>query len=315
MQVDEALLDVRPRASRATSSSSSPARPPASPARPTRCASTGWATRSTRSPRPTRSSTVPPSGPDARARHRTSRPVGTSGRDGPGRALGMLSPHPAGVVEWQTRSTQNALPERACGFKSRPRHHLDGPGPRRRGPGPVRTRPGPRRPPHPGRTTRPPCASSVVSPPSVGRTGGAGPPCPSRRHEEGRSMGQLDRKIALITGGESGIGLASARLFVAEGARVHLLGIDEPKLKAAVEELGQRQGDRLDRGRDGRGGRARRRSKRVMRTTDSSTCCSATPASAERSARSSTTRATCSTGRWRCTSAAPSMCSSTVSRA
>lgn len=51
-------------------------------------------------------------------------------------------------------------------------------------------------------------------------------------------MGQLDGKIALITGGESGIGLASARLFVAEGAKVHLLGIDEPKLKAAVEELG-----------------------------------------------------------------------------
>jgi NAD(P)-dependent dehydrogenase (short-subunit alcohol dehydrogenase family) len=51
-------------------------------------------------------------------------------------------------------------------------------------------------------------------------------------------MGQLDQKVALITGGESGIGLASARLFVAEGARVHLLGIDEPRLKAAVEELG-----------------------------------------------------------------------------
>ena len=51
-------------------------------------------------------------------------------------------------------------------------------------------------------------------------------------------MGQLDGKVALITGGESGIGLASARLFVAEGARVHLVGIDEAKLKAAVEELG-----------------------------------------------------------------------------
>ena len=49
-------------------------------------------------------------------------------------------------------------------------------------------------------------------------------------------MGQLDGKIALITGGESGIGLASARLFVAEGAKVHRLGIDEPRLKAAAEE-------------------------------------------------------------------------------
>jgi NAD(P)-dependent dehydrogenase (short-subunit alcohol dehydrogenase family) len=51
-------------------------------------------------------------------------------------------------------------------------------------------------------------------------------------------MGVLQEKVALITGGESGIGLASARLFVNEGAQVHLVGIDEVKLKAAVEELG-----------------------------------------------------------------------------
>jgi NAD(P)-dependent dehydrogenase (short-subunit alcohol dehydrogenase family) len=51
-------------------------------------------------------------------------------------------------------------------------------------------------------------------------------------------MGVLQGKVALITGGESGIGLASARLFVNEGAQVHLVGIDEPRLKAAVEELG-----------------------------------------------------------------------------
>jgi NAD(P)-dependent dehydrogenase (short-subunit alcohol dehydrogenase family) len=51
-------------------------------------------------------------------------------------------------------------------------------------------------------------------------------------------MGVLQDKVALITGGESGIGLASARLFVSEGARVHLLGLDEPRIKAAVEELG-----------------------------------------------------------------------------
>ena len=52
-------------------------------------------------------------------------------------------------------------------------------------------------------------------------------------------MARLQDKVALITGGESGIGLATARLFVSEGARVHLVGIDEAKLVAAVDELGQ----------------------------------------------------------------------------
>jgi NAD(P)-dependent dehydrogenase (short-subunit alcohol dehydrogenase family) len=51
-------------------------------------------------------------------------------------------------------------------------------------------------------------------------------------------VGQLDGKVILITGGESGIGLASARLFVREGARVHLVGIQEAELEDAVEELG-----------------------------------------------------------------------------
>jgi NAD(P)-dependent dehydrogenase (short-subunit alcohol dehydrogenase family) len=51
-------------------------------------------------------------------------------------------------------------------------------------------------------------------------------------------MGQLDGKVAVITGGESGIGLASAQLFVREGARVHLVGIQEGKLEEAVDRLG-----------------------------------------------------------------------------
>ncbi|HUA06552.1 MAG TPA: SDR family NAD(P)-dependent oxidoreductase [Solirubrobacteraceae bacterium] len=51
-------------------------------------------------------------------------------------------------------------------------------------------------------------------------------------------MARLQDKVALITGGESGIGLATARLFVSEGAKVHLVGIDEGKLADAVQELG-----------------------------------------------------------------------------
>jgi len=54
-------------------------------------------------------------------------------------------------------------------------------------------------------------------------------------------MARLQDKVALITGGESGIGLATARLFVSEGASVHLVGIDEAKLHAAADELGQEQ--------------------------------------------------------------------------
>jgi NAD(P)-dependent dehydrogenase (short-subunit alcohol dehydrogenase family) len=51
-------------------------------------------------------------------------------------------------------------------------------------------------------------------------------------------MGKLDGKVALITGGESGIGLATARLFVAEGAPVHLAGLRRDLLAAAADELG-----------------------------------------------------------------------------
>lgn len=50
--------------------------------------------------------------------------------------------------------------------------------------------------------------------------------------------GRLLAKVALITGGESGIGLAAARLFVAEGARVLLAGLDQQALERARDELG-----------------------------------------------------------------------------
>jgi NAD(P)-dependent dehydrogenase (short-subunit alcohol dehydrogenase family) len=51
-------------------------------------------------------------------------------------------------------------------------------------------------------------------------------------------MARLRDKVALITGGESGIGLATARLFVAEGASVHVVGIDQTSMASAIDELG-----------------------------------------------------------------------------
>lgn len=49
---------------------------------------------------------------------------------------------------------------------------------------------------------------------------------------------KLEGKTALITGGGSGIGLATAALFVREGARVAITGRDEAKLAKARQALG-----------------------------------------------------------------------------
>src|SRR5947199_4930047 len=50
---------------------------------------------------------------------------------------------------------------------------------------------------------------------------------------------RLDGKIAVITGGSSGIGLATAKRFVDEGAYVFITGRRQSELDAAVSQIGQ----------------------------------------------------------------------------
>ena len=52
-------------------------------------------------------------------------------------------------------------------------------------------------------------------------------------------MRKLEGKIALVTGGSSGIGLATAKQFVAEGAYVFITGRRQTELDAAVEAIGK----------------------------------------------------------------------------
>ena len=50
--------------------------------------------------------------------------------------------------------------------------------------------------------------------------------------------GRVENKIAVVTGGASGIGLATAKLLAAEGAKVFVTGRRAPELAAAVEQIG-----------------------------------------------------------------------------
>src|SRR5947207_14482100 len=53
-------------------------------------------------------------------------------------------------------------------------------------------------------------------------------------------MSQLANQSVLITGGGSGIGLAAAKLFLQQGARVAITGRDSSKLRSAAQSLGDK---------------------------------------------------------------------------
>src|ERR1700756_25756 len=53
--------------------------------------------------------------------------------------------------------------------------------------------------------------------------------------------GKLEGKVALVTGGSSGIGLATAQRFVKEGAYVYITGRRQSELDKAVKEIGGTQ--------------------------------------------------------------------------
>src|SRR6266403_4168820 len=64
-------------------------------------------------------------------------------------------------------------------------------------------------------------------------------PNDQRRSPKGEVMGKLEGKVAVITGGSSGMALASAKRFVEEGAYVFITGRRQEQLDEAVKLIGR----------------------------------------------------------------------------
>jgi NAD(P)-dependent dehydrogenase (short-subunit alcohol dehydrogenase family) len=65
-------------------------------------------------------------------------------------------------------------------------------------------------------------------------------PASEKRAGQGQTVGRLEGKVAVITGASTGIGLASAQRFAAEGAHVFLAGRRKQELDAAVAKTGRK---------------------------------------------------------------------------
>lgn len=70
------------------------------------------------------------------------------------------------------------------------------------------------------------------------RVGSSNGKTPGSR-EETIQMGKLDNRVAVITAATSGMALATAKLFVEEGAYVFIMGRRQDKLDEAVKTIGR----------------------------------------------------------------------------